>query len=83
MLDNVWDWNAVEAFRFNDSWATIIVTARESKVLPKHERESRFHWVLGSEVNSSSEDCQAAPDFQLLKAIVKGADGSFNQEEEV
>ena len=81
VLDNVWDRRAIDAFRFNDSWATILVTAREASVLPRHERAT--HWKLLPDINHQHKDGKAAPDLQLLRSIVKGSRGCFKIHEEV
>ena len=84
VLDNVWDCDVVNAFGFNDSWATIIITARELKVLPFHERESHdIHYRLTSFANSKGKADEAAPDLKLLTCILKGEEGSFEDHEKV
>ena len=72
MLDNAWGEDVVRAFLFNDSWSTIVVSAREASAVPDQIRTSNFcHWRLVPESNTTSRAGKIAPDLDLLNRILK------------
>ena len=82
MLDNVWNSAAVEAFLFNNSLATIIVTAREAKVLDGLDDPPQLHFKISPETNTISKASEAPPDVKLFTQIARGKDGALTGNEE-